>query len=35
MSWAKPLLNPFVTGLDLDLLAMRLEADMNEENRDG
>lgn len=29
MSWAKPLLNPFVE-IVLDLLAMRLEADMNE-----
>jgi len=32
MSWAKPLLNPdaHAGGLDLDALAMRLEADMNE-----
>lgn len=32
MSWARPLLNPAVhpRGLDLDALAMRLEADMGE-----
>lgn len=32
MAWAKPLLNPFAQpgGLDLDLLAMRLQADLNE-----
>ncbi len=31
MSWALPLRNPFGTGgLDLDGLAMRLEADLNE-----
>jgi hypothetical protein len=32
MSWAKPLRNPFAqkSGLDLNLLAMRLEADLNE-----
>lgn len=32
MSWAKPLLNPAAHkgGVDLDALAMRLEADMNE-----
>jgi hypothetical protein len=32
MAWAKPLLNPaaHVGGIDLDLLAMRLEADLQE-----
>lgn len=32
MSWAKPMLNPaaHAGGLDLDALAMRLEADLNE-----
>lgn len=32
MSWARPLLNPDAHrgGIDLDALAMRLEADMNE-----
>ena len=30
MSWAKPLLNPEATGgIDLDLLGMRLQADVN------
>lgn len=31
MSWAKPLRNPaaFANGIDLDLLAMRLEADLS------
>ena len=35
MSWAKPLRNPFGQkgGLDLNLLAMRLEADLNEAMR--
>jgi hypothetical protein len=31
MAWARPLLNPFASGpLDLDALAMRLEADLRE-----
>lgn len=31
MAWARPLLNPFASGpLDLDALAMRLEADLKE-----
>ena len=36
MSWAKPLRNPFAQpgGLDLNLLAMRLEADLTEVLRD-
>lgn len=36
MSWAKPLANPAVHpgGLDLDALAMRLEADLNEGRED-
>lgn len=37
MSWALPLLNPgaHVGGLDVDLLAARLEADLNEGRKDG
>ena len=35
MAWARPLLNPaaYAGGIDLDLLAMRLEADLKEATR--